>query len=57
MAIVGLVLHIVTGVALIFNNKRKIAYYILFFQGFAQAGRYLVSFVWMSEHMRVQDVV
>ena len=45
----GLSMHLITGVKIMTETDKNMAYMLLFFQGLGSAGTWFVSYVWMSE--------
>lgn len=49
IALFGNVLHVIAAMIILFSTSQKLTLWMLFFVGFATAGRVFTGFAWMSE--------
>lgn len=56
LSALGGMLHVLSSLVILSTSSIQLAFAMIFVSGFAFAGRVFVGYVWMTEHMRVQDV-
>ena len=56
IALIGNILHVFSGVILLFSTKFSFALFLIFLMGLAMGARVFVGYVFMSENMRNEDV-